>query len=255
MKLGFVGTGTIAASIIRGLGPNFSGAIYVSPRSADVAASLAREFSHVTVASSNQDVLDASEIVVLAIRPQIAKAVLGELQFRSDHQVISLIAAAPLDVLQAQVAPAIKVTKAVPLPAVAMRRGPTAVYPPDAVTEALFNRMGRAIAVDKAETFDALTAATATMAPYFAFADAIAAWLVDKGLPSEDARQYVAAIFDGLAATAESAPASDFLTLADEHATKGGLNEQLRKHLADQGAFKSVGTGLDAIFARVRGSV
>jgi pyrroline-5-carboxylate reductase len=252
VKLGFVGTGTITAAIVRGLGEDFSGTIHLSPRNAEISGALAQAFAHVTVAPSNQAVLDASDIVVLAVRPQVAGEVLGALKFRVGQQVISLIATASLEMLKALVAPASPVTKAVPLPSVELGRGPTAIYPPDAVTASIFASLGKAIEVDSAETFDALTAATATMASYFAFADAIAAWLVGKGLPPGDARQFVAAIFDGLSLTATHAPQTDFLTLADEHATKGGLNEQLRRRLETGGAFTSVADGLDEILARIR---
>jgi pyrroline-5-carboxylate reductase len=252
MKLGFVGTGTITASIVRGLGKDFSGSIHLSPRNAAVAADLAKRFAHVRIAASNQAVLDASDVVFLAVRPQIAKDVLAALTFRPDHHVISLIATASLETLSQRVAPAKRVTKAVPLPSVALGCGPTAIYPPDPVAADIFARMGQAIEVQTAEIFDALTAATATMASYFAFADAVASWLVQKGLPQHSARQYVAAIFEGLSLTAARAPDTDFLALADDHATKGGLNEQLRTHLTDKGAFGATQAGLEEILKRIQ---
>jgi pyrroline-5-carboxylate reductase len=254
MNLGFVGTGTISAAIVRGLRADFGAenSVIVSPRSADIAAELARDFPHVRVAAANQAVLDASDVVILAVRPQIAKQVLGELHFRADHHVISLIATASLETLTELVAPARTIVKAVPLPAVALGRGPTAVFPPDAIAAALFNRIGTAIEVDRPEIFDALTAATATMASYFGFAGAITAWLTDKGVPAAKARDYVATIFDGLAATAIGAAGTDFPTLATEHATLGGLNEQLLNHLTAQGLIGAVKEGLDAILARIQ---
>ena len=138
MKLGFVGTGTITAAIVRGLGKDFAGTIHLSPRNAEISGALAQAFAHVTVAASNQAVLDASDIVVLAVRPQVAGEVLGALKFRAGQQVISLIATASLEMLKALVAPANHVTKAVPLPSVELGRGPTAIYPPDAVTASIF---------------------------------------------------------------------------------------------------------------------
>jgi pyrroline-5-carboxylate reductase len=254
MKLGFVGTGTITSAIVRGLGADFGkdSIITLSPRNADLAARLAREFPHVRVAESNQAVLDASDVVMLAVRPQIAREVLGELRFRPDHHVISLIAILPLPEAMALIAPARILTKAVPLPATAMRKGATAIFPSDPVAAGLFNITGAAIQVDKLEIFEALTAATATMASYFTFADAIASWLVQKGLPAADARNYVGTIFQGLALTTGAEAAMDFPTLAVEHATRGGINEQLAKYLTDQGAFADVKKGLDQILARIQ---
>ncbi len=179
MNLGFIGTGTISAAIVRGLGDGFGerSTIHLSPRSKAVATALAAEFAHVHVAASNQAVLDASNVVMLAVRPQVAREVIPPLRFRPDHHVISLIATLSLEALGDLVTPARTIAKAVPLPAVALGRGATAIYPPDPVAAGLFDRTGTAIQVDDPMKFDALTAATATMASYFAFADAIASWL------------------------------------------------------------------------------
>jgi pyrroline-5-carboxylate reductase len=257
MRLGFIGTGTIASAIVRGLGAGFAeqSTVTLSPRNADVAAGLARQFAHVSVAADNQAVLDASDVVILAIRPQIARSVLQELSFREDHHVISLIATAKLETLIELVAPASTVAKAVPLPAVAFGQGPTAIFPPDPVAADLFDRIGTASEVDRPEIFDALTAATATMASYFGFAGSIASWLANQGVPASEARRYVGAIFGGLAATANDAAGTSFPVLATEHATPGGINEQLLKHLVDRHVFADMHEGLDEILARIRGNL
>jgi pyrroline-5-carboxylate reductase len=253
MRLGFIGTGAITSAIIHGLGTSVAdqGVIHVSPRSADISAKLAQQFPHVRVAASNQAVLDESEVVILAVRPQIAREVIPELRFRADHHVISVIATLSLDTLTGLVAPAPTVSKAVPLPSVALGRGPTAIFPPDPIAAALFNRTGTSIEVDRPEVFDALSAATGTMASYLAFAGAIASWLARNGVSEAQARHYVASIFDGLSRTAIEAPDQSFAALAADHATLGGLNEQLLKHLSDQGVFTTLGGGLDAILSRI----
>src|SRR5947209_8756253 len=93
MELGFIGTGAITTAIVRGLGAAFAadGRIHLSPRGAANAATLAGTFRHVDVASSNQDVLDRSDVVILAVRPQVATEVIEALRFRPDHHVISVI--------------------------------------------------------------------------------------------------------------------------------------------------------------------
>ncbi len=82
MRLGFVGTGTIASAMVIGLrAAGNTDPIILSPRNAEIAADLAGRFDNVQVASTNQAVLDASDLVVLAVRPQIASSVLPELRF------------------------------------------------------------------------------------------------------------------------------------------------------------------------------
>ena len=86
MRLGFVGTGAITSAIVTGLNAAGLGSdtILVSPRNAETAAALAVKFTSVTVAASNQAVLDGSEVVMLAVRPQVATGVLSELKFRAE---------------------------------------------------------------------------------------------------------------------------------------------------------------------------
>jgi pyrroline-5-carboxylate reductase len=253
MKLGFVGTGAIASAMVTGLSATFADqhSIRLSPRNAGIAGDLATRFPNVAVASSNQEVLDCSDLVVLAVRPQIARDVIPELRFRPDHHVVSLISTFSLENIAALVAPATRITRAVPLPAVADRQGPTAIYPPDQVVADLFGKLGTAIEVERADEFDALCTATATLASYFAFADAIASWLARHGVPHAKARDYTARIFQGLADTAVGAPERSFKTLADAHTTPGGINEQVLSHLVQQRVFENLSDGLDAVLRRI----
>src|ERR1017187_7079782 len=132
MTLGFVGTGAIASAIVTGL-TSEGGArltIRLSPRNAGVAAGLASRFENVSVCASSQEVLDKSETVVLAVRPQVAEEVLSGLRFSSGQIVISLVAGFSARRIADLVTPARKIWRAIPLPSVAQRRGPIALYPP-----------------------------------------------------------------------------------------------------------------------------
>ena len=228
--------------------------IRVSPRNAPTAAGLARSFPNVSVASGNQEVLDQSETVVVAVRPQITEAVLAQLRFRPDHKVISVVSGFSVQKVSGLVAPATKVTRAVPLPSAARRRSPTAVYPRDAETVELFAQLGAAFAVDSELQFGALCTVTATMATYFAFADTAATWLEGQGIAPRDARDYIARIYAGLAETASEANARGFQTLAADHATRGGTNEQVLQYMSSHGAFDRYREALDGILRRVTAS-
>lgn len=254
MKLGFVGCGTIAAAMIAGLhDAGWQEAITVSPRNAEVATTLAQRYANVTVAPSNQAVLDAADLVVLAVRPQIASQVLAELRFRPDHRVLSVIASLSLETLRSATAPAATITRAVPLPSVERREGPTAVFPPDDQVIGLFGTLGTAIALGDEAEFDAFSAATATMASYFAFAGTVAGWMMRHGVDEGNARRFVADMFRGLDGAADAEPEKSFAMLADEHQTRGGLNEQVYRAITTDGTFIELDRALDAILDRVRG--
>lgn len=254
MNLGFVGTGAITSAIVTGLNASDAGrdGILVSPRNAEVAAALAARFPNVAVAASNQAVLDGSDVVMLAIRPQVTVEVLSNLEFRPNHQVISLIAITPLERVSTLVAPASKVVRAIPLPMVASRCGPTVIYPPDPMAAEIFNRLGTAVAVESGDQFSAFSTATATIASHFAFASEITEWLARHDVPRDAAYGYVATVFQGLANMAVSQPQQSFTMLSGEFATGGGTNEQVLAHLKNTGALAAVSDALDAVLQRMR---
>ncbi|HET7900908.1 MAG TPA: NAD(P)-binding domain-containing protein, partial [Candidatus Nanopelagicales bacterium] len=101
-RLGVVGVGTIAALLVEAIvtGPHADAVeVVLSPRSAHRAADLAGRFDRVRVAASNQDVLDASDVVLLAVLPPQVAEVCADLSFREDHVVAGLAAGWPPSVL------------------------------------------------------------------------------------------------------------------------------------------------------------
>lgn len=257
MTLGFVGTGAITEAIVTGLrtpgAPTPVPAIRLSPRNAAVAARLAARFENVSVCASNQAVLDGSEMVVLAIRPQIAAEVLAALRFSAQHAVISLVAGCPALRIAELVKPASGICRAIPLPFVAQRRGPVAVYPPRGPAAGLFAGLGQVFGIEDEAHLNALSTATSTMAAYFAFLGQISSWVAGHGIPERQAREYIAQLFAGLAGTGLQHSERTAAELAAAHATPGGLNEQFLRHLIREGVFETMAEGLDAVHRRASG--
>jgi pyrroline-5-carboxylate reductase len=253
MLLGFIGVGEITSSIVTGL--SLSGvtahSIRLSPRNSAIARELANRFKRVSVASCNQEVLDHSETIVIAVRPSAARDVLSELRFRPDHQVISLVSSLSLRSLSKLVTPAVRIARAVPLPSTAMRLSPTAIYPREPAAAELFAAVGTVFAVGREKEFDAICATTATIAFYFAFSEGIASWLEQQGVPASQARDYIARLFFGVTTGAAEAPERSFQSLAATHATAGGINEQFLKHLVERGLLTRVSEALDAVLQRI----
>jgi pyrroline-5-carboxylate reductase len=249
MTLGFVGTGTIAAAMVEGLGGKD---VLLSPRGAVVAAALAARFPGVRVATSNQAVVDGCETVVLAVRPQVAEEVIRALRFRSRQKVISVIAATGIDRIKDWIGSDLPVIRTIPLPFVAERRGVTPVFPPDPEVIALFNRMGTAIPCALIEEFDLLAVGSAVMGSYFGILETVQGWLQAQGLPEVTARAYLGGLASCLGSVAEASPAG-FATLREEYSTKGGLNEQVFRVFSEMGGKGALTGGLDSVLARVTG--
>ncbi|MDE1179216.1 pyrroline-5-carboxylate reductase [Paraburkholderia sp.] len=254
MQIGFIGTGTITHAIVTGLlhtGAPFEH-LYLSPRNAGIAASLAARDPRISVCETNQQVLDSSDVVCLAVVPQIAPDVLRALDFAARHHVISFIAGLPIQELTQMLGPVEAIVRAIPLPAVAAGKGSTAICPPDGIASRLFSPLGAAVEVADEHRFDALSAVTATMASFYAVLDTQAAWLVRQGLDDASARAYLAAYCVGLAhrTTESDAP---FCALVQESMTPGGINEQLHRALSDKGAYAHYADALDDVLVRVEG--
>lgn len=254
--LGFIGTGTITHAIVTGLctAQDPPPQIWVSPRSNRRARNLAASYPNVHVAGSNQEVLDRTDTVMLAVLPQIAQSVLRDLVFKESHRCISLVAGLSHESLLHLIRPATRWTRVTPTPSVGLRRGPIAMYPPDPETLALFSRIGEPVAVQQESEFEALLACSAEMAAFFKLLQACMKFMMDHGVPGESARQYAASLFGALGNTALCRRELTFEQLAHEHSTPGGLNEQLARELANAGVFLAHKQGLERVLARLSGS-
>lgn len=252
MRLGFIGSGTIAAHMVRGL--KASGLadwpIVVSPRGEAVAAALAL-LPGVAVAVSNQAVVDGCDLVILAVRPQVAEAVIAPLIFPADRPVISLVAG----LHSAQIAAwtgAVDIACAIPLPFVQTHQGVTPVFPPQPAAMQIFAALGTALAVDNLAAYDAYAAASALMGSYFGLLETACAWMVAQGHSEADAAQYLRGLFGSLGDVLRASPAG-FEQLRADHSTKGGLNEMIFQRFVQGGGGEAMQAALTAAFRRVQG--
>ena len=255
MRLGFIGTGTITTAMVTGLctAAETPEHILVSPRNAERAAGLAEAFTQVAVAKDNQEVIDGSDWVFLAVLPKMAQEVLSPLRFRSGQRIVSLIATLSAAELADLVAPASAIVRVVPLPPVARHLGPIAICPPDPEVAELLDRIGSAVEVEDERQLYALWSVTALMAPYFALLAKTTDWLAAQGVEAAAGSRYAGAMFHGLSVFATEAGAEGFDPLTEEHQTPGGLNEQALRELAAAGWYDAVGAVLDNILARLEG--
>ena len=196
---GFIGIGTINSAVVRGLltytdVPMGENTIVLSPRNAARSAALAKEFpKHVRVAASNQEVLDASEVVFIATPPgnDNTRAALTDLNFREDQLVVSIIAGAAREVLLEVCAPCPTVVQAVPLPPAEHHRSTTVVFPEHDGVQEIFERVGKAVVVPDAAKATAVASISCIMGDFYARIRAAHEWLVSQGVDSEAASSAV----------------------------------------------------------------
>lgn len=254
MITGFIGTGGITESIVNGL-CNHGGhdlPILVSRRSKVRSQRLAAAFDLVEVLDENQEIVDRSDWVVISVLPGQTLDLLSSLRFREDHVIISLPAGITLKTLAAHIRPATRVSRAIPMPPVALGLGPTPVCPPDPDVEALFNRVGAAVAVEDESQFTALAASSAVMATFFSWIASNANWLEGQAVPSREAAFYTTSVFQALATMATRMDPVELQNISESCLTPGGLNEQVLKAARNSGVIDTIQTEIGRVMDRLK---
>ena len=263
--MGFVGCGTISVAIITGLctlPPSQRPArIVVSPRNAKKSSALAAKFPDiVSVASSNQDVVDQSAIVFLAVLPQIAKEVIPTLKFHEKHTVVSVIAALAIDELinLIQPVPAKQACRAIPLPAVAVHKGAT-ICSQHPLAERIFNLLGTAVVARDSKELEVLMCISCMMGPFYKMSGVMCNWFVANGVTELTASNLTNAFHGTVLSEAEHRVAevkgpSAFDQLVSEQ-TPGGLNAANVIDMTESGTFDQYSKALSVTLKRLRGEV
>jgi len=254
-SIGFLGTGAITQAVVTGLctAEQQTPEIVVSPRNAGRATALSERFDRVSIARDNQALIDASDVVCLALRPDMASPLIEDLRFRPDQRIVSFISTLSLADLRPLVEPASTICRMVPLPPVADHLGPVVLCPPQKEIAALFSGIGTLVQVETEAQLHALWATTAMMAPFFGFLGHISGWLEGKQVEPEQARRYVGSMVHALAVTGKNDAERGFAALVAEHSTPQGLNEQALRELERTNWGDSIAKVLDLIEDRLNG--
>ncbi|MBS4104565.1 NAD(P)-binding domain-containing protein, partial [Tsukamurella paurometabola] len=252
-NVGVIGVGELGEAITVGLSiAPHPPEIHLSRRSRPVSHRLTELFTNVRVARNNQEVIDRSEAIILAVPPPAVVNTLSPLQVPPDKLVISAVAGARRDDLRAHLPGGADVVRVIPLPAVRRQAGITSVFPASAPTEELFGRLGPVVVARTEDQFSALSAVTATISTHLAYLGEITNWLVHHGWENTAAEMYIRGVFAGVSDTlAASDPTLD--ALLDAHETAGGINQQFREDWFDAEKRASLHSSLNDVLRRVSG--
>lgn len=117
-RWGFLGAGKMATALVRGMiaaGAAAPSSIRAGDPLASARSALA-ESCGIVVCDSNHDVLECSDVIVLAVKPQNMDELLAELQpdIRPDHLVISIAAGVTLDRIASFLGPDCRLARVMP---------------------------------------------------------------------------------------------------------------------------------------------
>jgi pyrroline-5-carboxylate reductase len=249
-RIGFIGTGHIAAPMVRFLATR-GHAVTVSQRNAEVAQALAA--SHGVTVTDNQAVVDASEIVFLCVRPHLAPQVLAELSFRAEHQVVSVMAGISLARLARACAPATDFTVTIPLGFVEKGGCPLACCPNAGVLEPLFAPDNPVVAVADEAAFIKHFAVCAFVPGVLDLMTTASDWLGAQTGNMDAAARYTRQLLMGFLAALPEGGAELLPQERDALATEGTLSLQMTKALRDGRAHDTLTEALSAIGDRLEG--
>lgn len=223
MRIGFIGVGDMAAYMVEGLYRDGQNAdVVLSPRGRAKSSALAGRYG-CRIAQDNQEVVDLSDLVVLAVRPADVGSALADLAFRSRQVVVSVVAGATLADL-APASPAVAV-RSMPVSCAAIGESPTAIFPDNPMARSLYERIGSVVVLSDEALFDAASVMGAYHGWVFAVVKAGTDWLVDQGIPEEAARKLAAGMARGAASVAMAYPDRPLAETLESLTTPGGITE------------------------------
>ena len=252
MKIGFIGTGKITSSIIYGIFKsklkNFK--ISVSPRNRSIANKLSKKFRSVEIRKDNQEVIDRSDIIFLAVTPNVGLKILDKLRFTSSKKIISFISTINLANLK-KLTKNKNITRAIPLPPIEIKKGPIVVCPPNKTAKNFFNHLGIVIEVKSEKICSKFWSTSSLMAPFYELLKTSTDWLVRKGVEKSKATNYVTELFLGLSQDAVNKKSSGLKKLVAESQTPRGLNKQALRELQKGKFYSKLNVALNNIHRKL----
>ena len=253
MKLGFIGTGKIASSVIIGICNSkikFK-QIIVSPRNKKTANFLKKNFRKVNIAKNNQDVINKSSWIFLSVTPKVGEKVIKNLRFNTNQTIVSFISTINLSNLKKMIKVKTEIVRAIPLPPISLKKGPVPIYPPNKKVKSFFDKIGSTIEIKNEKSSINFWSTSGMMASYYDLLRVMSDWLVKKGIKRQDAQKYITSLFLALSEDAVVNSKKDLKHLVKESQTPKGLNEQGLKEMSKKNVYKSVVNTLNSIHKRL----
>ena len=253
MKIGFIGIGKIASSVITGICNSKIKyqKISISPRNKKIAKGLKKKFKKINIAKNNQEVINNSNWVFLSVTPKVGEKIIKDLRFHENQTIVSFISTINLSKLKKMIKVKTDIVRAIPLPPISLKRGPVPIFPPNKKVKTFFNQLGSTVEIKDEKLSINFWAISGMMASYYEILKITSDWLVKKGIERLDAQKYITTLFLALSEDAVVNSKQNLKRLVKESQTPKGLNEQGLKNMRKKGVYKSVINTLNNIHKRL----
>ena len=239
MKIGVIGTGTIATAVIHGIADD-DHHIFISSRNAQNAKVLSDAYDNVLICE-NQDIIDKSDVIFLGLMPDVATNILPDLSFRQGQTVISFIADLSLEAVGALVMPAKAVAMMLPYPNIANGNSVIPMMGDKTLIEEIFGQNNALTVLNSQQEINALLCAQAVLSPVAKMVDDTANWLAEKGVDKARGEPFLRLL---VASNLQELPAAELLNSLN---TEGGYNQRLRQHMDAADMPQALYEGLDKL--------
>lgn len=235
-KIGFIGGGNMAASLLNGLAASGHdpGQLWVSDINPETLRQLSGNLG-INVTQNNQDVINAADVVVLAVKPQILEQVAKEIRsdLRPEQLVVSIAAGITLERLNLWLGPDTPIVRCMPNTPALVLTGATGLFANARVSleqrnlaESILRAVGIALWVDSERDLDAVTAVSGSGPAYFfLLMEAMEKAALELGLNEATARLLIQQTALGAAKIALESPESP-AELRRRVTSPGGTTQQ-----------------------------
>ena len=253
MKLGFIGTGKIASSVITGICKSSIkyNKIFISSRNNKISKQLKKKFKRVVIERDNQKIISSSNWVFLAVTPTVGEKIIKNLKFRSNQTIVSFISTITIPNLKKMIKVKANIVRAIPLPPISLKKGPVPICPPNKKVKKFFDQIGSTVEIKNEKLSINFWSTSGMMASYYEILNVMSNWLVSKGIKRLDAQKYITSLFLALSEDAVVNSKKDLKYLVKESQTPKGLNEQGLKEMSKKRVYKSVINTLNSIHKRL----
>ncbi len=253
MKLGFIGTGKIASSVITGICKSSIkfNKIIISSRNKKISKQLKKKFKRIIIEKDNQKIVNDSNWIFLAITPTVGEKIIKNLKFKSNQTIISFISTITIPRLKKMINVRADIVRAIPLPPISLMKGPVPICPPNKKVKKFFDKIGSTVEIKNEKLSINFWAISGMMASYYEILKTMSNWLVNKGIKRLDAQKYITSLFLALSEDAVVNSKKELHHLVKESQTPKGLNEQGLKEMNKKSVYKSVINTLNTIHKRL----
>lgn len=235
--IGFLGAGNMGQSLIKGLILNGHQAnqLWVCDHHLPKLESLSKEYPDLHITQKGNELIEKSDVVVLAVKPQVLQQALTDLKealSRSKPLLISIAAGISLAQIQRWIAPIqLDIIRAMPNTPALLQTGITGLYADKSISaenqtlaETLFKSVGESAWIEEESLMDVVTALSGSGPAYFFYIlESFIASATQLGLPLKTAQKLITHTM--LGASKMALHCEDLLTLRQQVTSKGGTTE------------------------------